>query len=41
VDDEAGEKVVKLLDMLDEHDDVQNVFANVDISEALMAKLGA
>ena len=41
VDDETGEKLLKLLDNLNEHDDVQNVYANFEISDALMAKLGA
>ena len=40
VDDETGEKLVKLLDQLNEHDDVQNVYANFELSEALMAKMG-
>ena len=40
VDDETGEKLLKLIDMLNEHDDVQNVFANFEVSDALMAKLG-
>ena len=40
VDDEAGEKLLKLIDLLNEHDDVQNVYANFEISDALMAKLG-
>jgi len=39
VDDEAGEKILKLVDALEENDDVQNVYANFEISEALMAKL--
>ncbi len=41
VDDETGEKLLKLLDNLNEHDDVQNVYANFEISDILMAKLGA
>ncbi len=41
VNDESGEKLVKLMDMLEEHDDVQNVYANFEISDALMAKLSA
>ncbi len=41
VDDEAGEKLMKLLDALDNHDDVQNVYGNYEFSEALMAKLSA
>ncbi|MFM9975112.1 MAG: YebC/PmpR family DNA-binding transcriptional regulator [Beijerinckiaceae bacterium] len=40
VDDEAGEKLVKLMGLLDDHDDVQNVFSNFEISEGLMKKLG-
>jgi YebC/PmpR family DNA-binding regulatory protein len=40
VDDETGEKLLKLIDLLNEHDDVQNVFANFEVSDALMAKLG-
>jgi YebC/PmpR family DNA-binding regulatory protein len=40
VDDETGEKIVKLIGALEDNDDVQNVFANFEISEALMAKLG-
>jgi YebC/PmpR family DNA-binding regulatory protein len=41
VDDEAGEKLLKLLDLLNEHDDVQNVYANFEVSDALVAKVGA
>jgi YebC/PmpR family DNA-binding regulatory protein len=40
VDDETGEKLLKLMDMLNEHDDVQNVFANFEVSDALVAKMG-
>jgi YebC/PmpR family DNA-binding regulatory protein len=40
VDDETGEKLLKLMDLLNDHDDVQNVFANFEISDALMAKMG-
>jgi transcriptional/translational regulatory protein YebC/TACO1 len=40
VDDEAGEKLLKLIDLLNEHDDVQNVYANFEISDALLSKLG-
>ncbi len=41
VDDEAAEKILKLVDTLEENDDVQTVYANFELSEALMAKLGA
>ena len=37
VDDETGEKLMKLMDTLEEHDDVQHVYANFEISDALMA----
>ena len=41
VDDEKGEKLLGLLDTLNEHDDVQNVYANFEMSDALLAKAGA
>ncbi len=39
VDDEAGEKLLKLIEILEESDDVQNVYANFEISEGLLARL--
>jgi YebC/PmpR family DNA-binding regulatory protein len=41
VDDEKGEKLLGLLETLNEHDDVQNVYANFEVSDALLAKAGA
>jgi YebC/PmpR family DNA-binding regulatory protein len=41
VDDEAGEKILKLVDALEENDDVQTVYANFEVSDTLLAKLGA
>jgi YebC/PmpR family DNA-binding regulatory protein len=41
VDDEQGEKLLKLIETLNEHDDVQNVYANFEVSDALMAKMSA
>jgi YebC/PmpR family DNA-binding regulatory protein len=41
VDDESGEKILKLIESLEENDDVQNVYANFEISDALMQKLSA
>ncbi len=38
--DEAGEKMMKLMQALDDDDDVQNVFANFEVSDALMQKMG-
>jgi len=39
VKDEIGESLVKLVEILDDHDDVQNVYGNYELSDALMAKL--
>src|SRR3954468_19421127 len=41
VDDEQGEKLLKLIDALNDNDDVQNVFANFEISDALVQKMSA
>jgi YebC/PmpR family DNA-binding regulatory protein len=41
IDDEKGEKMFKLMELLNDHDDVQNVYANFEMSDALMAKMGA
>jgi YebC/PmpR family DNA-binding regulatory protein len=41
VEDENGESLSKLLDTLDDHDDVQNIYANCEFSDALMEKLSA
>jgi transcriptional/translational regulatory protein YebC/TACO1 len=30
-------KVLRLMDAIDDHDDVQNVYANFDISDELLA----
>jgi YebC/PmpR family DNA-binding regulatory protein len=39
VSDEAGENLIKMIEVLDDHDDVQNVYGNYELSDALMAKL--
>jgi YebC/PmpR family DNA-binding regulatory protein len=41
VDDVQGEKLLKLIETLNEHDDVQNVYANFEVSDALVAKMSA
>jgi YebC/PmpR family DNA-binding regulatory protein len=41
VDDEAGEKLLRLIESLDESDDVQNVYANFEVSDALVQKMSA
>jgi YebC/PmpR family DNA-binding regulatory protein len=40
VPDDAGETLMKLIEVLDDHDDVQNVYGNYALSDALVAKLG-
>jgi len=41
IDQEKAESLMKLVDALDEDDDVQNVFSNADIPDDVMAKLNA
>ena len=41
VDDEKGEQLLGLLETLNEHDDVQNVYANFEVSDAVVAKMSA
>jgi YebC/PmpR family DNA-binding regulatory protein len=41
VDDQQGEKLLKLIENLNEHDDVQNVYANFEISDALVSRMSA
>jgi YebC/PmpR family DNA-binding regulatory protein len=41
IDDEKGEKLLRLIETLNEHDDVQNVYANFEVSDALVQKMSA
>jgi YebC/PmpR family DNA-binding regulatory protein len=41
VDDEQGEKLLRLIETLEENDDVQNVYANFEVSDTLVAKMSA
>ena len=41
VDDEKGEQLLTLIETLEELDDVQNVYANFEVSEALVQKMSA
>ena len=41
LDEDRAAALLKLLDILDESDDVQNVYANFDIPDAVMQKLSA
>lgn len=38
-DEKTASQILKLLDKLEEHDDVQNVYANFDISDDILQKL--
>jgi YebC/PmpR family DNA-binding regulatory protein len=40
LDAEAGKKLVKLIELLDDHDDVQNVYSNANITEEMLAEVG-
>ncbi len=41
LDEEKATAILKLIDALEDNDDVQNVYANFDIPEAVLAKLSA
>ena len=41
LDDEQGERLLKLIENLNEQDDVQNVYANFEISDALMQRMSS
>ncbi|MFD2351502.1 YebC/PmpR family DNA-binding transcriptional regulator [Nonomuraea ferruginea] len=41
LDEEAAKKVFRLIDALEDSDDVQNVYANFDVSDEVMEKLDA
>jgi YebC/PmpR family DNA-binding regulatory protein len=38
IEGETAEKMIKLMEVLEDHDDVQNVYANFDMPEEIMAK---
>jgi transcriptional/translational regulatory protein YebC/TACO1 len=38
VDTEAGKKVLRLMEALDDHDDVQHVYSNVNVTDEMMAE---
>ncbi len=40
LDDDTGRKVLRLIDALEDCDDVQNVWANFDISDDVLAEVG-
>jgi transcriptional/translational regulatory protein YebC/TACO1 len=40
LDLDDAEKMIRMLDRLEDLDDVQNVYSNADISEDILAQLG-
>ncbi|MBC7333225.1 MAG: YebC/PmpR family DNA-binding transcriptional regulator [Actinobacteria bacterium] len=38
---EDAEKAMRLINLLDEHDDVQNVYSNLEITDEILSKIGA
>jgi len=40
-DAEGGEKLIRMIEALEDNDDVQNVYANFDISEEVLVRLSA
>ena len=41
LDEDGAGKVLRLIDALEDSDDVQNVFANFDVSDEVMESLDA
>ncbi len=41
LDDAKGEQMLELMAALEDNDDVQNVFANFEVSDAVVAKVAA
>jgi transcriptional/translational regulatory protein YebC/TACO1 len=41
VDEERAQSILKLIGVLDDDDDVQNVYANFEVDEETMARLSA
>jgi transcriptional/translational regulatory protein YebC/TACO1 len=41
VDEERAQTLIKMLEVLEDSDDVQNVYANFEISDEVMRKLYA
>ena len=39
LDDEAGVKLLRMLDALEDNDDVQNVYANFEVSDAVLEQM--
>ena len=39
LDEEKAQSVMKLLDIMENDDDVQNIFSNFEVSDEVMARL--
>jgi len=39
LESKQAEQMLKIMDVLDDHDDVQDIYANFDIDEKVMAKI--
>ena len=39
LDDKAAESILRLVDALEDHEDVQKVYANFNVSDEVLAKL--
>ena len=39
LDEESAHKIINMVNSLDDHDDVQEVFSNFDISDDILSKL--
>ena len=39
IDVEVGRKVMRLMESLDDHDDVQNIYSDANITEAMVAEV--
>ncbi len=39
LDETAGRKILKLMDVLEEHDDVQNVYSNFNLPQSILAEM--
>lgn len=40
LDEKSAEQIIRLVDALEDHEDIQNVYTNFDISDEVMAKVG-
>jgi transcriptional/translational regulatory protein YebC/TACO1 len=41
LDEKSAEQMLRLVDALEDHDDVQNVYTNFDITDEVIAKVGS